>query len=48
LKHVLQNFFALKKISECVFRIFSKFELKRLRKIHSEVFVQGQKWKNRE
>jgi hypothetical protein len=40
-------FFVLEKNSECVFRIFSKFELKKLWKTRFEVYIQRQNWKNR-
>jgi hypothetical protein len=34
--------------SKRVFWIFSKFELGKLRKTRSKVFMQGRKWKSRE
>jgi hypothetical protein len=33
-------------MSKCVLQIFSKIELEKLWKTRSEVFIQGQKWKN--
>jgi hypothetical protein len=38
--------YKLIKTSKCVFQIFSKIELEKLWKTRSEVFIQGQKWKN--
>jgi hypothetical protein len=40
-------FLSWKKIQNVFSEFFSKFELKKLRKTRSEVYIQRQNWKNR-